>query len=1041
MPRRHATPQSPLVESLEPRRLLAVTPAAPALPAAGPVYEIVDRTLRVLGSDANDAIAVVQIDQDVEVFVRPWTADPVVSLPSNRAVLAPYEHEGRDVLSLSFGETVETAALGALRRAGLLTEVNVREGGVTRTRRLFDGDAQSLHDALVAADAVKFRSMTFLASVEGSSNFDAWQPAAGVKHHGLVRFDRADFDRVEIASGEGRDVVHAFSTFTGPTTPVAAPLPLVLAHDPEVDAVSATRESPAVHSLYLSGNQSDWVGPVEAREQREWLDPAISFDDESGVLTVVAEAGRDNRLTVSATGDGVQFMVEANERTLRRIDSADVTRIVLRGGDGDDRLGFGFITNDVTPIVPAHLDGGAGDDTLGGDRGDDTLIGGDGDDVLSGRDGHDTLVGGDGGDALDGGGGVDALDGGAGPDTLSAGDGDDLLRGGDGDDVLDGGAGDDTLDGGLGGDVLRGDEFVPPDDFASGNQLDEPANPGFDTLDYSSRSAPVRVSVGDAEADDGQQGEGDTVLGDIERVLGGSGDDTLSFAGLDYRGVSALRAEEVLSDNRGPGVRGVFVENLNVEPIRRFDQIRLPELLGNGGDDTLIGHGLWASRLDGGAGDDRIEALTDNDGETYRPLQNRLVGGPGRDTLIGGTGNDVIDGGAGGDSLDGNGGLDTADYRNSAAGVRVDLSRGAASDGGEAESLAGIAHVIGSDFADEIVGDASVNRLAGMGGDDTIRSGDGGDLILGGGGRDLLDGGAGADAIWGDRDSVPRRVPDADSTARDGTITKAAAAFMDMDAAGADGAGDDTILGGSGVDTLCGDGGADDIDGGEGGAVLSFAGSASPVVVDLEAGFAGPARDGVAVTGETMDALDAEFANDRRPDEELARQMFGGIDEEAVPAPGRDSVRGITGVIGSKYGDLILGGDAGELLYGGDGSDVILGRGGRDRLSDGRATDARQRNYLFGGDDADFFEGLEIGRDRVHGGRGADLGFHYSTTLFAESRWPWVEGVMSNYVAPSGGFTLTSGSTLTSGLGEIGGFSGGFSLGGSEPADGRVPPA
>ena len=110
------------------------------------------------------------------------------------------------------------------------------------------------------------------------------------------------------------------------------------------------------------------------------------------------------------------------------------------------------------------------------------------------------------------------IHGGPGRDTLRGADGsNDLLFGDDGDDILDGGFGDDKLDGGAGDDVLTANLGV--DTYRGGT--------GIDALSYAAYTSPVRVTVGAGGADDGSVGETDDVGGDIERVDGGTGDDTL----------------------------------------------------------------------------------------------------------------------------------------------------------------------------------------------------------------------------------------------------------------------------------------------------------------------------------------------------------------------------------------------------------------------------------------------------------------------------------------------------------------------------------
>jgi Ca2+-binding RTX toxin-like protein len=120
------------------------------------------------------------------------------------------------------------------------------------------------------------------------------------------------------------------------------------------------------------------------------------------------------------------------------------------GGAGDDT-----IEGDKRADV---LVGHAGNDTLNGYEGDDRLFGGDGNDNLKGGAGDDRLYGGAGDDVLDGGSGNDTLRGGSQNDTLRGYNGDDTLDGESGDDTLYGGIGNDNLDGGIGFDTLYGEE-------------------------------------------------------------------------------------------------------------------------------------------------------------------------------------------------------------------------------------------------------------------------------------------------------------------------------------------------------------------------------------------------------------------------------------------------------------------------------------------------------------------------------------------------------------------------------------------------------
>ena len=100
------------------------------------------------------------------------------------------------------------------------------------------------------------------------------------------------------------------------------------------------------------------------------------------------------------------------------------------------------------------------------------------------------------------------LNGHDGNDLLIGGKGNDRLFGGNGNDSMNGMAGNDSLDGGLGADNMFG-------------------GLGVDTATYAGRAATVIVSI-DNVANDGQVGEGDNVHTDVENLIGGKGNDSLT---------------------------------------------------------------------------------------------------------------------------------------------------------------------------------------------------------------------------------------------------------------------------------------------------------------------------------------------------------------------------------------------------------------------------------------------------------------------------------------------------------------------------------
>ena len=231
-------------------------------------------------------------------------------------------------------------------------------------------------------------------------------------------------------------------------------------------------------------------------------------------------------------------------------------------GEGDD-YSFGLDGNDIT-----H--GGQGNDSIA----DGIIIGfffgtaqGSGNDQMYGDDGNDFFrsgslaLDGAGADIINGGPGVDTLEYVDRPGDLSVsidnpvlgdgqpGEGDQVMQmeivrtlGGN-DLILDSSAaglanvfygmgGNDTLDGGRGNDRLYGGDdsgtAATGDDVLDGGEGADlfSGGDGIDSARFSSRSAPVTVIL-DGAPGDGEAGENDNVLDDVETVLGGGGADML----------------------------------------------------------------------------------------------------------------------------------------------------------------------------------------------------------------------------------------------------------------------------------------------------------------------------------------------------------------------------------------------------------------------------------------------------------------------------------------------------------------------------------
>jgi Ca2+-binding RTX toxin-like protein len=140
--------------------------------------------------------------------------------------------------------------------------------------------------------------------------------------------------------------------------------------------------------------------------------------------------------------------------------------------------------------------------------------------------------------------------------------------------------------------------------------------------------------------------------------------------------------------------------------------------------------------VNGGGGNDVLNGS---------PSGDALLGESGNDTLSGGAGPEHLAGGDGDDRVDGGDGIDTIAF---GAAVTMNLALGEAAGEGT-DVIAGVEDVLGSPFADVIVGNSGRNRLDGKAGGDFIRARGGNDVVLGGEGSDQLYGERGADRVNG----------------------------------------------------------------------------------------------------------------------------------------------------------------------------------------------------------------------------------------------------------------------------------------------------
>ena len=460
-----------------------------------------------------------------------------------------------------------------------------------------------------------------------------------------------------------------------------------------------------------------------------------------------------------------------------------------------------------SPATPVTLTGTGGSDSLVGGNQDDAISGLGGDDRLIGHGGNDSIAGGPGDDTLDGGSGNDVLDGGSGNNTASyqsaasavmvslalqgaaqhtQGAGDDILSniqnligsnfnddlsGNANANVLHGAAGADTLRGQAGDDAIYGETGNDYIEGGDGNDVID-GGAGFNVAAYATASHFVVVDLTMQGAWQDTQGAGADLITNIESLVGsnfddnlagdgqvnalygGNGNDTLygrgdddnlfGQAGNDY--IEGGDGNDVIDGGAGFNVAAYatashfVVVDLSLQGLWQDTQgagvdfiTNVENLIGSAFDDTLSGDGQ-TNVIYGGNGDDR------------------LWGGGGDDNLFGQAGNDVIEGGDGNDVIDGGAGSNIATYFFASHFVVLDLNmQGIWQDtqGAGNDLITNVEGLIGSDFNDNLTGDAQGNFIDGGAGADTIYGMAGNDTIVGGIGADYIDGGTGDDTLTG----------------------------------------------------------------------------------------------------------------------------------------------------------------------------------------------------------------------------------------------------------------------------------------------------
>ena len=556
---------------------------------------------------------------------------------------------------------------------------------------------------------------------------------------------------------------------------------------------------------------------------------------------------------------------DADDRVIYNLSTGDLYYDADGSGSGA-ALRIATLQNAPTLVAADILVSGT---AIEGTAGDDSITGTSAPDMIDGRGGNDTILGMGEADVLIGGLGNDSLDGGVGGDQAYGGDGNDTLVGTDNDS--------DTLDGGLGDD----------------------------------------------------------------RYLAGEGDVLFDAGGTDhvvaYNWTLGAGFENLTASYHGVG--------------NELDNVLLSaagfaaELHGADGNDTLEG----AGSLRGEAGNDLIRVVG---GSAHGGDGNDLMfGGDPGESFYGGRGNDTMSGGAGEDyflmygessaeglgygqdRIDGGAGVDWVsfgfDFFNQ-SGIVINLAAGTLSGGGlagDSATLVSIENVVGTQFADVIIGDASANLFYGYDGDDRFDGGVGNDTISGLGGADRFDytvapGAANADLILGFASGVDAFHLDANAMSALGTSGRFAAG----DARFASGAGfnsgqdaSDRVVYNTTTGQLW-----YDADGNASGAAqliatLSGQGPLAATDIVVENGSAPPPPP---TGGQT---LNGTTGNDT---------LTGGAGNDTINGlAGADMLQGLGGndsIVGATGWDTLQGGDGNDWLHAGAWSDTMTGGAGAD---------------------------------------------------------------------------------------------------------------
>lgn len=689
----------------------------------------------------------------------------------------------------------------------------------------------------------------------------------------------------------------------------------------------------------------------------------------------------------------------------------------LNGGAGSDTADYSGSVAGVT--INLQTGTGSGGDAEGdmlssienviGSDLADTITGGSAANAsLSGAGGDDTIVIGASNTFVDGGGGIDTISyaslgtgvtvdltvgtssngdvvtsiesviGSAQDDTIigsSIASG--FLNGGDGNDSVIVNANNTTV---IGGDGI---DTVSHASAATGQTINLAAGTGSNGITYSG----IESVVGSAFAD--------TITGSTTpggTLDGGDGDDAISVGAANTIVIGGNGSDTVSYTS---AATGVTVDLVNGTSSNGDTLSGIEHAVGSSFADSIIGSAATGTTLNGGDGHDTITvnassttviggagtdtvsyaiaatgvtvnltAGTSSAGDTLSSVES-VIGSGFADTITGSaTAGGTLNAGAGNDTIIINGanttviggnGTDTVTFASAGAGVTINLAAGTSNNG---STFTGVENVIGSGFADTIIGGSAVGA--------TLNGGNGNDTIVIGAANTIVDGGAGSgDTLSYANLGTGVTVDVAIGTSSNGDTftgieTVVGSAYNDT-LSGSTAA--STLNGGDGNDTIIVKGANTTVIGGNGTDTVSHASSATSVTINLNtgAGSNGVSYSGVesvigsdfndTITGSNTagGTLNGGDGNDTIYVRAANTGVVGGLGTDVVSfaaasgavtvnlADGTTSnggiVSGIEGVIGSNFADTVIGSVAGGNTFNGSwGNDTFVVNGANNVL-------------------------------------------------------------------------------------------------------------